>query len=244
MNFFRYKKINDVENSWYSNKQLVKASTTIVLLVLLYGLIITLINAHFELKSFNIYSVCLEGENAKKNTMRFNSLTVVLPVVIMVASTSFMDVSCYFWLKKRDRNSQRGGYLENNIPLRATAISTSLHILFLVGFAVLGKQKLQPLEKYLIVIVLIRIANILRNPLTAVFTFKINDETRQKDATKEREFKRQAEIQSAFRTRKEQVELEGIKNIFKQISKSGLFQSFFTERRTDTELATIHPIST
>ena len=44
---------------------------------------------------------------------------------------------------------------------------------------------------------------ILRNPLVAIFTFKINDATRQKNAEEERKRKREFEIQDALKRRKE-----------------------------------------
>ena len=133
----------------------------------------------------------------------------MLPVVIMVIAAGVVDLLSYFWLQKRENNSRRE-YIKNDIPLRATAISTSLHAIFIFVFVILGIQKVQPIDKYLIATVLIRIDNILRNPLTAVFTFKINDETRQKNVAKERERKRQAVIQDALRQR-EEIKLEGNK---------------------------------
>ena len=205
----RYKKVKDIENRWYTNKQLVKASYVAFGLLLLYGVICTFINSHFELQSYNIYNVCLHGENAKKNKILFNCLTIMLPVVIMVIAAGVVDLLSYFWLQKRENNSRRE-YIKNDIPLRATAISTSLHAIFIFVFVILGIQKVQPIDKYLIATVLIRIDNILRNPLTAVFTFKINDETRQKNVAKERERKRQAVIQDALRQR-EEIKLEGNK---------------------------------
>ena len=96
--------------------------------------------------------------------------------------------------------------------MRATAISISLHILCIIAFVILATQKIEPHNKYLVAIVGARIGNILRNPLTAVFTFKINDETRRKNAALERERRRQSEIESAFRKRQESIELQG--NLF------------------------------
>ena len=206
----RYKKVKDIENRWYTNKQLVKASYVAFGLLLLYGVICTFINSHFELQSYNIYNVCLHGENAKKNKILFNCLTIMLPVVIMVIAAGVVDLLSYFWLQKRENNSRRE-YIKNDIPLRATAISTSLHAIFIFVFVILGIQKVQPIDKYLIATVLIRIDNILRNPLTAVFfTFTINDETRRENVAKERERKRQAVIQDALRQR-EVIKLEGNK---------------------------------
>ena len=159
-----------------------------------------------------MYNVCLEGESAKSNTRRFVFLTMPLPIILMVVLTGFLDLSCYFWLQKRDntsRNTPQNRCCKNDIPLRATAISISLHILCIIGFVILAMQKVEPHNKYLVVAVGARIGNILRNPLTAVFTFKINDETRRKNAALERERRRQSEIQSAFRKRQEHIELQG-----------------------------------
>ena len=207
----RYKKLTDIGNTWYSNKQLVKASTGAMVLLLLYGITITFINSHFELRNFNIYSVCLEGENAEKNKNPFRFLTYVLPVVLMVVTTSIIDLSSYFWLQKRDNKSLETSrrYLKNDIPLRATAINNLLHAVFTIIFFCIFTKKVTPLDKYLIVNILIKIDNMLRNLLTVVFTFKINNLTRQKSVVKERERRRNAEIQHALSRRMESIELQG-----------------------------------
>ena len=58
-----------------------------------------------------------------------------------------------------------------------------------------------------------RINDILRNPLVAIYTFKINEETRRKNADKERERKRQIEIQDAVNRRKERQQERQSENI-------------------------------
>ena len=64
---------------------------------------------------------------------------------------------------------------------------------------VMGIEIIDPLEKYLFVIILTRIQDTLRNPLIAKFLFNINDLNRQRDALVEREINRQKEIQDAER---------------------------------------------
>ena len=213
----RYKKLTDIGNTWYSNKELVKTSTVPMTVLLLYGITITFINSHFELRNFNIYSICLEGQNAKKNEyeMPFRFLTFILPVVLMIVTTSIMDLSSYRWLQKRDNKSleTRRGCCKEDIPLRATAVYYFLHAVFTIIFFCIFALKVTPLEKYLIVNVLVKIDNILRNPLTVVFAFKINDSTRQKNAAKERERRRNTEIQHALSRRMESIELQGKENI-------------------------------
>ena len=54
--FDRYKKIVVFPGLWKSNKYLLKPSSTII-----YCIAITLINQLFEIRSYNIYLVCLMG---------------------------------------------------------------------------------------------------------------------------------------------------------------------------------------
>ena len=67
---------------------------------------------------------------------------------------------------------------------------------------VMGIEIIDPLEKYLFVIILTRIQDTLRNPLIAKFLFNINDLNRQRDALVEREINRQKEIQDALKRRR------------------------------------------
>ena len=88
------------------------------------------------------------------------------------------------------------------IPLRATIISTLLFIPYITAYMVMGIEIIDPLEKYLFVIILTRIQDTLRNPLIAKFLFNINDLNRQRDALVEREINRQKEIQDALKRRR------------------------------------------
>ena len=87
------------------------------------------------------------------------------------------------------------------IPLRATIISTLLFIPYITAYAVMGIEKLDPLEKYFFVIILTRIQDTLRNPLIVKFLFNINDLNRQRNALEERERNQQREIQDALKRR-------------------------------------------
>ena len=66
----------------------------------------------------------------------------------------------------------------------------------------LSSQNIQPPEKYLVALIGSQLEKILRNPLVAIFTFKINDATRQKNAAEERKRKQNIEIQDALKRRK------------------------------------------
>ena len=71
----------------------------------------------------------------------------------------------------------------------------------------LSSRNIQPQEKYLVATIGAQWYKILRNPLVAVFTFKINDATRQKNADEERNRKRDFEIQDALKRLKRRKEL-------------------------------------
>ena len=193
---------------WFSNEKLCKYSIIILSLLILYGIIITFINAYFNLWSFNIYTVCYIGPEGTDQKVAFNVITVLLPVIVLVISSCSLDLSCFVFLQQRrssvhpttqPNSIPQGNSLE--IPLRATIISTLLFIPYILIYIILGTRKLDPLEKYFFVIILTRIQDTLRNPLIAKFLFNINDQNRQRNALEERERKRQEEIQDAMKRR-------------------------------------------
>ena len=194
---------------WFSNEKLCKYSIITLSFLILYGIIITFINAYFNLWSFNIYTVCYIGPEGTDQKVAFNVITVLLPVIVLVLASCFLDSSCFVFLQQRRSSSvhpttqpnsiPQGNSLE--IPLRATIISTLLFIPYILIYIILGTRKLDPLEKYFFVIILTRIQDTLRNPLIAKFLFNINDQNRQRNALEERERKRQKEIQDAMERR-------------------------------------------
>ena len=113
----------------------------------------------------------------QKNKLLFNVLAFLSPVVLMVVTTSIMDLLSYFWLRKRDSKSFETfrGCLKDDIPLRATAISMILHAVFTIIFAYIFAQKVTPIEKYLIVNVLIKIDNMLEDVQAALDKMQLDD---------------------------------------------------------------------
>ena len=114
-----------------------------------------------------------------------------------------MDYSCYLWLHRVHPNEEIQGCVFSDIPLRATLISTHLFLVGIVVYSVLSSQNILPPEKYLVALIGSQLEKILWNPLVAIFTFKINDATRQKNAAEERKRKQEIEIQDALKRRKE-----------------------------------------
>ena len=90
----------------------------------------------------------------------------------------------------------------NNIPIHASVICSLLFIFHLFGFVVVGAQGVQPVEKYLLVIVLTRLNDAIRNPLIATCAFRINDS----NAAEDREGKRQLVIEDALKRRHERAD--------------------------------------
>ena len=150
----RFKKIVHSPSSWKQNEDLVTKSTLALASVILYALIVTWINAHFELQSFNVYNVCLEREGAKLPKPTFNFIMVLTPVLSVMLLTNSLDLSSYFWLKNRIQvtskqiNQSKKGSAnqvqenhQNNIPIHASVICSLLFMLHIAGFVVLGAQK-------------------------------------------------------------------------------------------------------
>ena len=139
---------------------------------------------------------------------------VLTPSLSIMVLTNSLDLSSYFWLKNRihvtkhTNKSSKGSVNQvqenhhNNIPIHASVICSLLFIFHLFGFVVVGAQGVQPVEKYLLVIVLTRLNDAIRNPLIATCAFRINDS----NAAEDRERKRQLVIEDALKRRHERAD--------------------------------------
>ena len=156
------------------------------------------------------------GTEATDQNVLYNLLTVLLPIITLIFITCLLDFYSILWFRKQktrvepesERNSEDGDEIKcmpfiDDIPLKATMLSTIFLILVLAVYVVLGIKDIRPLEKYLIVIMITRVNDTLRNPMIAICTFKINNDNRQRNANEERERKRQKEVQLALKRRQE-----------------------------------------
>ena len=191
-----------------------KTSSGILILIICYFISLVIIDAYFELQSFNVYNVCLYRDEAKQPNVIFITLTTLIPVIVLLISSIYMDTSCYMnviTLKTStyqdvQENMHRRNIL-NAIPFRASMISSVLFVMLLLGYSIIGIEEVEPLEKYLCVIIICRLNDIFRNPLLATCAFRVNNENRQKNADEERERKRKLEIDDALKRRHERKNL-------------------------------------
>ena len=145
----------------------------------------------------------------------FNILTVLMPIIIVVIITCIMDYSCYLWLHRVHHNEEIQGCVFSDIPLRATLISTHLFLVGIVVYSVLSSQNILPPEKYLVALIGSQLEKILWNPLVAIFTFKINDATRQKMLRKKGNVNKKLKYRMHW---KEERNYDNLSKIFKYLS--------------------------
>ena len=86
---------------WKSNEDLLKGSSYTLMAGFLYALVLVILNSLFDLRAFNVYSICLEGIEAKQNNPILIFVLVLLPLMIMIAVTCVMDFKCLVWLLSR-----------------------------------------------------------------------------------------------------------------------------------------------
>ena len=233
--YSRYKKIACFPSPWKSNEYLLKRVSCALFLMIIYCITVTIINQMTNIRSFNIYLVCLMGTEATEQNVLYNLLTVLLPIITLIFITCLLDFYSMFWFRKQKtrvepeikRNSEDGDETKcmpfiDDIPLKATVLSTIFLILVLTVYIVLGIKDIRPLEKYLIVIMITRVNDTLRNPMIAICTFKINDDNRrQRNANEEREQNRQKEVQLALKRRQERKAQKSKRNQFRATSRLG-----------------------
>ena len=235
--YSRYKKIACFPSPWKSNEYLLKRVSCALSLMIIYCITVTIINQIANIRSFNIYLVCLMGTEATDQNVLYNLLTVLLPIITLIFITCLLDFYSILWFRKQktrvepetERNSEDGDEIKcmpfiDDIPLKATMLSTIFLILVLTVYIVLGIKGIRPLEKYLIVIMITRINDTLRNPMIAICTFKINDYNRQRNADEERERNRQKEVQLALKRRQERKAQKEKSDHFQATSQLGSTQ--------------------
>ena len=177
----------------------------------MYALIVVILNSIFDLRAFNIYSICVDGTDAQQPNVILTLFLILLPLMIMISVTCIMDFTCLVWLMSRravqpdTEDTAAVGCITiiDEIPLRATVINTLLLMPYLITSIALSRGDINPLEKYLIAILSYRFNDVIRSPLIATCTFKINNENMRRSRARQREINRQKEIQSALVKRRE-----------------------------------------
>ena len=191
--------------NWRSNRQLLKGSSYILTGGIIYSSTVIAINSIFNLRAFNIYSICLEKDEAKNNNPILVLIFIMLPLMTLICVTCTMDFTCLIWLANRTRvnpdpdNDTNVGCINvmDEIPLRATMINTLLLIPYILSSVAISKSNITPMEKYLIATLSYRFNDIIRSPLIVTCTFKVNNDNR----ARHREIRRQKEIQAALKRR-------------------------------------------
>lgn len=191
--------------NWRSNEQLLKGSSYILTGGVIYSFTVVAINSIFNLRAFNIYSICLEKDEAKNNNPILTLILILLPLMTLICVTCTMDFTCLIWLTNRRAvnphhdNDINVGCINvmDEIPLRATMINTLLLIPYILTSVAISKGNVSPMEKYLIATLSYRFNDIIRSPLIVTCTFKVNNDNRARD----REIRRQKEIQAALKRR-------------------------------------------
>ena len=232
--YFRYKRVSyaRVNNAgdWRSNQQLLKDSSYVLTGGVMYALTVISINSIFNLRAFNIYSICLEREEAKNNNPILTLIFIMLPLITLISVTCTMDFTCLIWLTNRrlainpNNDNINVGCINviDEIPLRATMINTLILIPYIITSVVISQANVTPIEKYLIALLSMRFNDIVRSPLIVTCTFKVNNDNRAIN----REIRRQKEIQAALKRRWERrlensstvwIEMEDIKLSVDQI---------------------------
>ena len=173
---------------------------------------ITFCNSYFELKSYNIYTVCLEGPQAKINNVTFNIVTILVPLLAYVIVVSILDILSYKRLQSSvgPMEDYQSCTFNADIPLRASLFDSHLLMLYFLVYIVMGANNVGPLDKYLVAVIGIRIKDMIRNPLILTYAFKRSEEIRERFAAQEdREKRRQKEIFKAILKKTERKRMKG-----------------------------------
>lgn len=177
---------------------------TVLLIVVFVAYYLGLVsyNTFVNEEMFHVYIVCMEGQHATQDLMKsLPALVLCSPVILFAATTLAMDGKCLWFIRQHQKSAngqKRHGV--DTIPLRATLISIACLIPATISCPILGilyyvSDDLQ--VKFYTTFVICNVVAIVRNPIIAAFTFKINEKNKKKDRKAQLEKRRLRVMEAA-----------------------------------------------
>lgn len=142
-----------------------------------YCLGLVIVNTLFEWQIFNIYNVCLFGNEAPVHQNGLQIVVFQIPVVLLIIFTIALDIRSYFKINVVVPHTVRN----SDLILSKEAVLTSFHVSvtstisiipYLLYLIVLNNlfEGLTPQKTYLAIMIPSTIINLFRNPIILMLT--------------------------------------------------------------------------
>ena len=213
----RYKRILTSLNhaTWKTEKELIQDTNKALSLTAVLFLVMVIINGIFDMRWIGIYNHCM----GITNQIAWMGILTHLVRVMIIIATIHLDIKC-LKLVQRIRNhpnpaatspqsnqgTQEQRHMLNEIPMRSTILNFGLMLVILLTMLI-GFQTREILVSGTIGIL---VTLLIKSPVSVFWTVRVNETNARIDKYKDREQRRQVEVQEALKKQEQRRRLQSM----------------------------------
>lgn len=190
LSLIRYKKMKRLKPPCiFRDARELKLALKLIVGYLIWYSFWVVLNTLLDLNIFHIYTICVHNHQLPQTILQASlACLFCMPMVLCTSVTIFMDYKCYLFLDGNSTDRRRIKRVDN-VALRATLVGFCMLGPGIIACPILGYFIPFPTEfvKYCVTICIGLGVAILRNPVVALFTFRVNTQNMQSKAKETRE---------------------------------------------------------
>ena len=215
--YIRYKRVSTSLNheTWKTEKELIQDTNKALSLTAVLLLIMVITNAIFDMRWNHIYNHC----TGVTKEISWMGISTHLAQVMIIIATIHLDIKC-LKLVRRIRNhpnptvnvqqgTQERRHLLHEIPMRSTILNIGLILDYLVTLTI-GSHSGESLTSATIGVL---VMSLTKTPVSVFWTVRVNEVNARIDKDKDREQRRQLEVQEALKNREQRRRLQSMVHI-------------------------------
>ena len=218
--YIRFKRVSTSLNheTWKTEKELIQDTNKALSLTAILLLIIFITNAIFDMRWITIYNHC----TGVTKEISWMGISTHLAQVMIIIATIHLDIKC-LKLVRRIRNhpnptvnvqsnqqgTQERRHLLHEIPMRSTILNIGLILDYLVTLTI-GSHSGESLTSATIGVL---VMSLIKTPVSVFWTVRVNEVNARIDKDKDREQRRQLEVQEALKNREQRRRLQSMVHI-------------------------------
>ena len=215
--YIKYKRVSTSlsQETWKTEKELIQDTNKALSLTAILLLILVITNVIFDMRCIHGYNHCTSVTN---NSRAWIGVLGHLVRVVMIIATIHLDIKC-LKLVQRIRNhpnpaaspqsnqsTQEQRHMLNEIPMRSTILNFGLMLVILLTMLI-GFQTREILVSGTIGIL---VTLLIKSPVSVFWTVRVNETNARIDKYKDREQRRQVEVQEALKKQEQRRRLQSM----------------------------------
>ena len=218
--YIRFKRVSTSFNheTWKTEKELIQDTNKALSWTAILLLIMVITNAIYDMKWIGIYNHC----TGITKEIAWMGISTHLAQIMIIIATIHLDIKC-LKLVRRIRNhpnpavniqsnqqgTQERRHLLHEIPMRSTILNIGLILDYLVTLTI-GSHSGESLTSATIGVL---VMSLIKTPVSVFWTVRVNEVNARIDKDKDREQRRQLEVQEALKNREQRRRLQSMVHI-------------------------------